>query len=84
MLARHRPAIERGRHEHIFVEAGGRFDIGRIYPVLRRNDEALALLRTVIASPEATTPAGFRCDPWLARLRDDLRFDEILKAAKSL
>jgi hypothetical protein len=79
-----RSAVEQYRSYDAYVGVECERTLVQIYAVLGRNEEALALLRTVIASPEATTPAEWRCNPFLAKLKDDPRFEEILQSAKPL
>ena len=79
-----RSAVEQYRSYDAYIGVECERKLVQIYGVLGRSEEALALLRKVIASPEAETPAEWRCNPFLARLRDDPRFEEILKSAKPL
>jgi len=62
-----------------------RDEYGKILVIGDRRDEALAILREAIALPmPLRTPNGIRYDLVWARLKDDPRFDEILKSAKPL
>jgi TolB-like protein len=66
-------------------------ELGRTYALIGARDEAFDCLRTLMTGP---TPAGhtavyytpnlIRIDPCWARLKDDPRFEEILKSAKPL
>ncbi len=61
-----------------------RLTLARIHLVLDQRDAAFAALRESLASFCDTTPNEFRLDPFWARVKDDPRFEEILKAAKAL
>src|SRR5258708_7299948 len=62
-----------------------RVEYGRILVIGNRREEALALLREIIAMPAfGTEPNAIRFDPVLSRLKDDPRFEAILKSAKPL
>lgn len=67
-----------------FHEAEERPRLGAVYCLLDRREEALASLREMMAGPCRKTPREFREDPVWARLRDDPRFEEILRSAKTL
>ncbi len=49
--------------------------------ILDRRDDALASLRRLMSQP-GTLPQALRTDPIWSRLKDDPRFEEILKSAK--
>ena len=66
---------------------GGRsamLEAGRAYVALGRREEALALLQAMMHNPAGQSPNELRLDPLWSRLKDDPRFEEILKSAKSL
>ena len=68
-----------------FVATVAKLNLGRIYLMLGRRDEALEKLRSVASEVEGSmTPAEIRGDPLWSRLKDDPRFEEILKSAKPL
>ncbi len=67
-----------------YSAAGGELRLGRIYALLDHRDEALAALRKVMGTADGVTPAEVRIDPGWARLKDDPRFEEILKSTKPL
>jgi tetratricopeptide (TPR) repeat protein len=62
--------------------------IGRVYAMLGRKEEALAILRTLMTGPGCggfgCTPRTARLDPCWSLLADDPRFDEILRNARPL
>ena len=58
--------------------------LGTVYVATGRRDEALACLREMLDGPSAQSPNEIRFDPLWSRLKDDLRFEEILKSAKPL
>ena len=62
----------------------GELRLGRIYALLGRRDDAFASLRKVMGGSEAGSPAEVRIDPGWSRLKDDPRFEEILRSAKPL
>ena len=57
---------------------------GEIYLCLGRNDDALASLRELFAGASVLGPREIRLDPLWSRLKDDPRFEEILRSAKPL
>jgi len=59
-------------------------EVARAYVALGRRDEALALLREATTTTCQLSPNEIRYDPVLSRLKDDPRFEEILKSAKPL
>ena len=60
-------------------------DYGQILVVCSQRDEALATLQAFMTGMSgATAPNEFRFDPIWSRLKDDPRFEEILKSAKPL
>ena len=59
-------------------------DLGRIYVMLDHREEALAVLREILAMPLVLSPNELRFDPIWSRLKNDPRFEEILKSAKPL
>jgi TolB-like protein len=59
-------------------------DVGRAYLAIGRREEALALLRQLMTGPASLSPNEFRADPLWSRLKDDPRFEEIMKSAKPL
>ncbi len=62
-----------------------RVDYGAILVIGNRRDEAIAVLREIAAQPLINqTPNGIRFDLVWSRLRDDPRFEEILKSAGPL
>ena len=62
-----------------------RVDYGEILVVANRREEAFAVLREIMAQPLINlTTNGIRFDPVWSRLKDDPRFEEILKSAKPL
>ncbi len=62
----------------------GLFALGRIYVIFDRRDEALATLRRCFDGPSFLSANEIRLDPLWSRLKDDPRFEEILKSAKAL
>jgi TolB-like protein len=59
-------------------------ELGRVLSAVGEREKALDLLRTMIAGPCFMTPGEIRYDPLWSRLKDDPRFEEILKSAKPL
>jgi hypothetical protein len=56
----------------------------QVYLVLDRRDEAFAALRDLFNGPSTLWPEHVRLDPLWKRVKDDPRFEEILKSAKPL
>ncbi|MDP2139114.1 MAG: TIR domain-containing protein [Candidatus Didemnitutus sp.] len=67
-----------------FNQSNLRSPLGKVLIVAGRPEEALALLREIIAEFSSITPGSIRRDPFWSRLKDDPRFEEILKSAKPL
>lgn len=67
-----------------YAGRGALLEAGRALTALGRKEEALAMLRAVVAGPSLMSPNEIRIDPLWSRLKDDPRFEEILKAAKPL
>jgi len=61
-----------------------RTQLGEIQVLLGRREEALATLRLMMNEPSLYSVNGIRQSPIWARLKDDPRFEEILKTAKPL
>ena len=62
-----------------------RVDYGEILVVANRREEAFAILREIMAQPLINLATnGIRFSPVWSRLKDDPRFEEILKSAKPL
>jgi len=57
---------------------------GEVLLSLGRNDEAVGVLRELMTGPSFLTPNEARSDPLWSRLKNDPRFEEILRSAKSL
>ncbi|MSU25307.1 MAG: hypothetical protein EXS32_15995 [Opitutus sp.] len=67
------------------IAANSKLLLGQINVILGRREEALAILRDTLAGvTEWTSPHELRLDPLWSRLKDDPRFEEILKSAKPL
>ena len=58
--------------------------LGEIYLILGRRDQAFAVLRQMMTEPCELSPHAIRIDPIWSRLKDDPRFEEILRSAKPL
>jgi tetratricopeptide (TPR) repeat protein len=63
-----------------------RYEYGALLVIAGRPDEALSVLREVIALPmdDGFSPNEIRFDPAWSRLKADPRFDEILRSVKPL
>jgi TolB-like protein len=61
-----------------------RNEYGRILVVGNRREEALATLREMMNAPCGLSSNDIRFDPLWSRLKDDPRFEEILRSAKPL
>jgi len=59
-------------------------ETARVLAVTGHPDEALTCVRRLLAGPSIESPNELRDDPYLASLKSDPRFEEILKAAKPL
>jgi hypothetical protein len=72
--------------ERLDANAGtlARSSAGRLFAVIGRKEDALAILRSMMSGPSRLTPVEIRHDPCWSRLKDDPRFEEILAAAKPL
>jgi TolB-like protein len=58
--------------------------LGLVYVSVDQREDALACLRQMMQEPTSASPNGIRIGPLWSRLRDDPRFEEILKSAKPL
>jgi hypothetical protein len=67
-----------------FDAANLRKILAEIYLSLDRRAEALATLREMMSDPGAVSPNHIRINPLWSRLKDDPRFEEILRSAKPL
>jgi serine/threonine-protein kinase len=74
--------LDNDRHTALVV----RPFVARTYLVLGRHDDAFAVLRELMTGPSTLQggPEGTRLDPFWSRVKDDPRFEEILKLAKPL
>ena len=61
-----------------------RADVARVFLVLNRPDDAFGLLRDMMTGPGLVGPQQVRLDPLWLRLKDDPRFEAILRLAKPL
>jgi TolB-like protein len=77
-------AIAEVRARDVFDYANMRLSLGHVYLVLGRPDDAITCLRESLAGFCLTSPNEFRLDPFWTRVKDDPRFEEILKSAHSL
>ena len=68
----------------LFDAAKQRPTLGRIYIICGRTSDALEVLHEMMTGPCEMSPAQIRIDPVWSRLRNDSRFEEILKAATPL
>ncbi len=67
-----------------YSAVSGELHLGRIDAILGRRDDAFASLRKVMGASESISPAEVRIDAAWSRLKDDPRFEEILRSAKPL
>jgi tetratricopeptide (TPR) repeat protein len=58
--------------------------LGAIYVSVGQREEAIACLRQMMQEPTSLSPNEARIDAFWSRLKDDPRFEEILKSAKPL
>ena len=58
--------------------------VGRIYLALGMKEEAFSSLKEMVQGPANLQPREIRYDPFWSRLKDDPRFEEILKTARPL
>jgi TolB-like protein len=77
-------AVEQVTGRDEFSEAVARLEVARIYTALGQREPALAALRELMKGMTVFSPNEMRHDPLLSRLKDDPRFEEILRAAKPL
>jgi len=59
-------------------------ETARVLAVTGHPEEALTCLRRLLAGPSIESPNELRDDPYLAPLKSDPRFEEILKSARPL
>ncbi len=59
-------------------------EAARAFAATGHDEETLAALRRQLANPSTFTPAALRELPFFAKLKNDPRFEEILKSAKPL
>jgi TolB-like protein len=81
-LAREALELQGARDQLALIEQ--RPELGRLHLVLDRRDDAFAVLREMMTGPCEITPMQVRLDPLWSRLKDDPRFEEILKSAKPM
>ena len=67
-----------------FVSLGSRIMVAQTFLALDRRDEAFSLLREMMIGPSRVGPQELRLDPFWRRVKDDPRFEEIMKLAKPL
>jgi TolB-like protein len=79
-----RAALAKDEGRDAVAVASHRAGLGRVYAALGMREEALACLRTLMTEACSMTPQEIRHDPIWARLKDDPRFEEILRSAKPL
>jgi serine/threonine-protein kinase len=72
-------SLDRG---DLFHEAGTREMLARVLVLSGRNDEALTVLDSLLASPGFTTPAWARIAPGFAPLRGNPRFERLMQEQK--
>lgn len=68
----------------VFTAWNQRFVYGRLLVTCDRHAEALGVLREYMDGYGLSPPAEIRLDPFWSRLKDDPRFEEILKSVKPL
>ena len=81
-LARESVVLQDSRD--VFDAKTQRYLQAQVCLILDRRDEALAGLGEVLQGPFFLGPEQIRLDPFWSRLKDDPRFEEILKSAKPL
>ena len=57
-------------------------EAGRTFAAIGRREEALAVLRQVLQGPCRASPNEIRFDPLWSRLKEDPRFEEILRSVR--
>ena len=84
-------AVREGEAALVDMSAQDSFDapqlrrfLGEIYLAVGRRENAIALLQQMMSEPCALSPNAIRIDPLWSRLKDDPRFEEILRSAKPL
>ena len=77
-------AMARCEKEDALDAACIRPEVARVYVAIGRRENALALVQVMMTEACSMTPREVRDDPLLSRLKDDPRFEEILKLAKPL
>lgn len=82
-VVRARAAVSAQEQRDRFVLAGARSELGRILVLAGEREEALGILRNELGKGAAPWPDNVRHDPIWSRLKDDQRFEEILRAAEA-
>ena len=62
---------------------GRKHDLARVYIIAGRKDDAFAVLRDLMSGPMDLTLNELRFESFWLRVKDDPRFEEILRSAKS-
>jgi hypothetical protein len=79
-----RTALEQVSAIDAFSEAAVRQETVRVFAALGRHDAALPALSVLLNGATLSSPNEIRHDPLIMRLKDNPRFEEILKSAKPL
>ncbi|MDP1580223.1 MAG: TIR domain-containing protein [Candidatus Didemnitutus sp.] len=82
-----RLALDEQTARDVYASATMASEYGRVLLICGRREEALEVLREVVARPSQSstaTPGEIRFDPVWSLLKDDPRFEQILKSSKPL
>ncbi len=79
-----REAYARLMAEDRYLANNARSLLAEVYLVCDHRDDAFSILREIVTAPDGSGIEVLRMDPYWARVKDDARFEEILKLAKPL
>jgi TolB-like protein/Flp pilus assembly protein TadD len=79
-----RDTLEQLVQQDKFIVAATWLEAARTLAATGRTEEALDCLRRLFSGPAYASPPEVRDDPFFTKLKDDPRFEEILRSAKPL